>query len=141
MRPGEPARMQATINVTPLVDVVLVLLIIFMVVAPGMMKPGPEIDLPNTAKPPEQGDARERLLVTVDERGALWIDDQQVTPDRFGDSLRLAAGGMSDAKVVIQGDASLRFGDVRHTMVAVEEAGFKDVGLIAERAGSKAQGN
>jgi biopolymer transport protein ExbD len=133
--------MQATINVTPLVDVVLVLLIIFMVVAPGMMKPGPEIDLPNTAKPPEQGDARERLLVTVDERGALWIDDQQVMPDRFGDSLRLAAGGMSDAKVVIQGDASLRFGDVRHTMVAVEEAGFKDVGLIAERAGSKAQGN
>ena len=140
MRPGEPARMQATINVTPLVDVVLVLLIIFMVVAPGMMKPGPEVDLPKTSTPPEQGDARDRLLVTIDERGALWIDDQQVTPDRFGDSLRLAAGGMQDTKVVIQGDARLRFGDVRHAMVAVEEAGFKDVGLIAERAG-KAQRN
>ena len=126
--------MQATINVTPLVDVVLVLLIIFMVVAPGMMKPGPEVDLPKTSTPPEQGDARDRLLVTIDERGALWIDDQQVTPDRFGDSLRLAAGGMQDTKVVIQGDASLRFGDVRHAMVAVEDAGFKDVGLIAQRA-------
>ncbi len=134
MRPGEPSRLQASINVTPLVDVVLVLLIIFMVVAPGMMKPGPEVDLPKTNTPPEQGDARDRLLVTIDERGALWIDDQQVTPDRFGDSLRLAAGGMQDTKVVIQGDASLRFGDVRHAMVAVEDAGFKDVGLIAQRA-------
>ena len=134
MRPGEPSRLQASINVTPLVDVVLVLLIIFMVVAPGMMKPGPEVDLPKTSTPPEQGDAPDRLLVTIDERGALWIDDQQVTPDRFGDSLRLAAGGMQDTKVVIQGDASLRFGDVRHAMVAVEDAGFKDVGLIAQRA-------
>jgi biopolymer transport protein TolR len=133
--------MQASINVTPLVDVVLVLLIIFMVVAPGMMKPGPEVDLPRTDRPPEQGDARDRLLVTIDQGGALWIDDQQVTPDRFGESLRLAAGGMQDTKVVIQGDARLRFGDVRHTMNAVEDAGFKDVGLIAQRAGSKARGN
>ena len=134
MRPGEPASVQSAINVTPLVDVVLVLLIIFMVVAPGMMKPGPEVNLPKTSTPPEQGDARDRLLVTIDERGALWIDDQQVTPDRFRDSLRLAAGGMEDTKVVIQGDARLRFGDVRHAMVAVEDAGFKDVGLIAQRA-------
>jgi biopolymer transport protein ExbD len=134
MRPGEPSRLQASINVTPLVDVVLVLLIIFMVVAPGMMKPGPEVDLPKTGTPPEQGDARDRLLVTIDAQGTLWIDDQKVTPDGFGDSLRLAAGGMQDTKVVIQGDASLRFGDVRHAMVAVEDAGFKDVGLIAQRA-------
>ena len=134
MRPGEPSRLQASINVTPLVDVVLVLLIIFMVVAPGMMKPGPEVDLPKTSTPPEQGDARDRLLVTIDAQGTLWIDDQKVTPDGFGDSLRLAAGGMQDTKVVIQGDARLRFGDVRHAMVAVEDAGFKDVGLIAQRA-------
>jgi biopolymer transport protein TolR len=99
-----------------------------------MMKPGPEVDLPKTDTPLEQGDARDRLLVTIDAQGALWIDDQKVTPDRFGDSLRLAAGGMEDTKVVIQGDASLRFGDVRHAMVAVEDAGFKDVGLIAQRA-------
>ena len=136
MRPGEPSRMQASINVTPLVDVVLVLLIIFMVVAPGMMKPGPEVDLPKTNTPPEQGDARDRLLVTIDAQGTLWIDDQKVTPEGFGDSLRLAAGGMQDTKVVIQGDAALHFGDVRHAMVAVEDAGFKDVGLIAQRAGT-----
>ena len=141
MRPGEPSRMQASINVTPLVDVVLVLLIIFMVVAPGMMKPGPEVNLPRTARPPEQGDARDRLLVTLDERGTLWIDDQQVTSDGFGDSLRLAAGGVADTKVVIQGDAGRSWGDVRHTMLAVEEAGFKDVGLIAQRADAKAKEN
>jgi biopolymer transport protein ExbD len=133
--------MQSAINVTPLVDVVLVLLIIFMVVAPGMMKPGPEVDLPRTGMPPEQGDARDRLLVTIDERGALWIDDRQVAPEGFGDSLLQAAGGMSDTKVVIQGDASLRFGDVRQAMVAVEEAGFQDVGLIAQRAGPQERGD
>ena len=52
MRLGEPGRMQATINITPLVDVVLVLLIIFMVMAP-QMRTGPEVDLPDTAKPGE----------------------------------------------------------------------------------------
>src|SRR5947208_8043282 len=87
MRLGEPAKMQSNINVTPLVDVVLVLLIIFMVMAPQMRK-GPDVNLPNTAKPTEQGDERGRNLVTVDERGGLWIDDQQVTADHFGEELR-----------------------------------------------------
>ena len=68
MRLGEPARMQAAINITPLVDVVLVLLIIFMVMAPEMRK-GPDVNLPNTAKPVEQGDERGRILVSIDERG------------------------------------------------------------------------
>ena len=67
--------MQAAINITPLVDVVLVLLIIFMVMAP-QMRTGPEVDLPDTAKPRDQGDERGRILVTIDEAGKLWIDDQ-----------------------------------------------------------------
>ena len=60
MRLGEPGRMQAGINITPLVDVVLVLLIIFMVMAP-QMRTGPEVDLPDTAKPRDQGDERGRI--------------------------------------------------------------------------------
>jgi len=63
MRLGEPARMQAAINITPLVDVVLVLLIIFMVMAPQMRK-GPDVNLPNTTKPNAQGDERGRILVS-----------------------------------------------------------------------------
>src|SRR5881628_2656396 len=137
MRLGEPTRMQAAINVTPLVDVVLVLLIIFMVMAPTMRK-GPEVDLPDTAKPREQGDERSRILVTIDEAGGLWIDDQPVVAEHFGESLRAAAGARPDPKVVIRGDARLHIGEVRQAMLAIEQAGFHGVGLIAKRAGAEA---
>jgi biopolymer transport protein ExbD len=140
MRLGEPARMQAAINITPLVDVVLVLLIIFMVMAPQMRK-GPDVDLPDTAKPGEQGDERGRILVSIDEAGGLWIDDQQVAAENFGDALRAAVGGQPDPRVVIRGDARLNFREVRQTMLAIEEAGFRGVGLIAKRAGGEARGD
>src|SRR5262245_17298308 len=131
---GEPAKIRSAINVTPLVDVVLVLLIIFMVMAPNMRKgPGPEINLPATEKPRDQGSG-ERILVTIDERGVLWIEDQQVAAERFGDGLRAAVGTQANPKIVLQGDARLPFGEVRHTMQAIEQAGFQGVALIAERA-------
>ena len=133
MRLGEHGKMQAAINVTPLVDVVLVLLIVFMVMAP-QMRTGPEVDLPQTARPRDQGDERGRILVTLDGDGKLWIDDRQVVPEQFGASLRAAAGDQADPRVVIRSDARLRFGDVRRAMVAIEDAGFRGVGLIADSA-------
>ena len=140
MRLGEPAKMQAAINITPLVDVVLVLLIIFMVMAPQMRK-GPDVDLPDTAKPSEQGDERGRILVSIDEAGGLWIDDQPVAPEHFGESLRAAAANQEEgAKVVIKGDSRLHFHEVREAMVAIEAAGFHGVGLIAKRAGTEKKG-
>jgi len=141
MRLGEPAKMKAVINITPLVDVVLVLLIIFMVMAPQMMRKGPDVDLPDTAKPREQGDERGRILVSVDEAGGLWIDDQEVAPEQFGERLVAAAGTDPDPKVVIRGDARLHFGEIRQAMLAIEQAGFHGVGLIARRAGAEAQGD
>ena len=136
MRLGEPARMQAAINITPLVDVVLVLLIIFMVMAPEMRK-GPDVNLPNTAKPSEQGDERGRILVSIDDAGKLWINDQQVAAEQFGDALRAAVGAEPDPRVVIRGDARLNFRQVKDAMIAIEEAGFRGVGLIAKPAGAK----
>jgi biopolymer transport protein ExbD/biopolymer transport protein TolR len=140
MRLGEPAKLQAAINITPLVDVVLVLLIIFMVMAPQMRK-GPDVNLPNTAKPNEQGDERGRILVSIDEAGGLWIDNQPVAAKYFGDALRAAVGGVPDPKVVIRGDARLNFREVRQVMLAIEQAGFRGVGLIAKRAGAQARGD
>src|SRR5689334_14340028 len=116
MRLGEQTRMQAAINITPLVDVVLVLLIIFMVMAPQMRK-GPEVQLPNTAKPTDQGDERGRILVSIDDVGRLWINDQQVEGEHFGEALRAAVGTETDPKVVVRGDAKLRFREVRQAMV------------------------
>jgi len=138
MRLGEPAKMNAAINITPLVDVVLVLLIIFMVMAP-QMRTGPDVDLPNTTKPVEQGDERGKILVTIDEAGGLWIDDQPISAEQFGEGLRAAVGDEADPKVVIKADARLHFREVRQAMVAVEEAGFHGVGLIAKRAGDEAK--
>src|SRR5262245_43338152 len=100
MQLGEPGKMQAAINITPLVDVVLVLLIIFMVMAPTMMRKGPDVALPETVKPNEQGDERGRIVVSVDAEGGLYIDDQVVRPENFGDSLRAAVGNEPDPKVV-----------------------------------------
>ena len=138
MRLGEPAKMQAAINITPLVDVVLVLLIIFMVMAPQMRK-GPDVHLPNTAKPSNQGDERGRILVSIDETGKLWIDDRPVEPEHFGDALRAAVGSEADPKVVIRGDAKLNFREVRQAMSAIEQSGFRGVGLIAKPAGARGE--
>src|ERR1700758_1991368 len=102
MRPVKPGRVQSAIHVTPLVDAVLVLLIIFMVVAPQMHK-GPDVHLPDTAKPREQGDERGRILVSIDEAGGLWIDDQPVAAEHFGEALRAAVGAEPDPRGGIRG--------------------------------------
>jgi biopolymer transport protein TolR len=136
MRLGDPGKMQATINITPLVDVVLVLLIIFMVMAPQMRK-GPDVNLPNTTKPNAQGDERGRILVSIDEAGGLWINDQAVAAEHLGEALTAAVGAEPDPRVVIRGDAKLSFFQVRQAMLAIEQAGFRGVGLIAKRAGSE----
>jgi biopolymer transport protein ExbD len=135
-RLGESAKLQAAINITPLVDVVLVLLIIFMVMAPQMRK-GPDVNVPNTAKPAQQGDERGRILVSIDESGKLWINDRSVAADQFADALRAAVGAETEPKIVIRGDAKLNFREVRQAMEAVDQAGFSGVGLAAKRAGSK----
>ena len=136
MRLGEPARLQASINITPLVDVVLVLLIIFMVMAPQMRK-GPDVNLPNTTKPNAQGDERGRILVSIDDAGGLWVNDQPVAGEHFAEALNLAVGAEPDPKVVIRGDAKLNFLQVRQAMLAIEQAGFHGVGLISKRAGAE----
>jgi biopolymer transport protein TolR len=138
MRLGEQAKMQAAINITPLVDVVLVLLIIFMVMAPQMRK-GPDVNVPHTTKPASQGDERGRILVSIDDGGKLWIDDRQVAPEQFGEALRAAAGAETDPKVVIRGDAKLNFREVRLAMAAIEESGFRGVGLIAKPTAARGE--
>jgi biopolymer transport protein TolR len=139
MRLGEGAKMQSSINVTPLVDVVLVLLIIFMVMAPQMRK-GPDVHLPKTEKPSSQGDERGRILVSIDEAGGLWINDKPVAAENFGATLRAAVAAETEPKIVIRGDAKLNFRQVRDVMQAVEQAGFRGVGLIAKGRNAGARG-
>ena len=109
MRLGETTQLQSGINITPLVDVVLVLLIIFMVMAPQMRK-GPEVNVPNTAKPTDQGDERGRILVSIDDTGQLWVNDHKVARESFTEAVRDAVAKEENPKVVVRGDAKLNFG-------------------------------
>jgi biopolymer transport protein TolR len=130
---GQPGRMNASINITPLVDVVLVLLIIFMVMAPSMMRKGPDVNLPDTKTPKDQGDERGRIIVSIDQTGQLWVNAQATTADSLGDAVKAAVGNEPDPRVVIRGDARLHFREVRQAMLTIEEAGFHGVGLIARK--------
>src|SRR5258707_9275516 len=131
MRLGEPTPIKAAINITPLVDVVLVMLIIFMVMAPQMRK-GPDVNLPNTTKPNSQGDERGRILVSIDEAGGLWINDQPVAAEHFDETLRAAAGAETNPKIGIRGDAKPNFREGPEGLDAIEQSGFHGVGLIAK---------
>jgi biopolymer transport protein ExbD len=111
-----------------------------MVMAPEMRK-GPDVNVPNTAKPVDQGDERGRILVSIDDSGGLWINDKHVAPENFGDALRAAVGTEKDPKVVIRGDSKLNFREVRKAMIAIEDAGFRGVGLAAKGPNPKAKGD
>jgi biopolymer transport protein TolR len=111
-----------------------------MVMAPQMRK-GPDVHVPKTPKPSQQGDERGRILVSIDEAGGLWIENKPVAAEHFGEALRAAVGAEPDPKVVIRGDANLNFLQVRQAMLAIEQAGFRGVGLIAKGpvAGSRGE--
>ncbi len=139
MQPVKTGNVQAAINVTPLVDVVLVLLIIFMVVVPQLVT-GPGVQLPTTDGPPEKPDDGRQILVAIERGGTIWIDDDALTAAQFAGAIHATAESRADWQVVIKGDARLTFGEVRQAMLAVESAGFKNVGLIAERRGTVEHG-
>jgi biopolymer transport protein TolR len=95
------------------------------------------VNLPDTKTPRDQGDERGRILVSIDQTGQLWVNEQEVAVEGLGDALRAAVGNEPDPRVVIRGDARLHFREVRQAMLTIEEAGFHGVGLIAKRTGAK----
>ena len=132
MQAGSPGKVNSTINVTPLVDVVLVLLIIFMVMAPQLVG-GQKVDLPVTEAPPEKPEDGKQIMVSIEPGGKFWIDEDEVPAGNFQAGMQQVAAERGDWKVVIKGDASLEYGTVKQAMLAVQSAGFKNVGLITER--------
>jgi biopolymer transport protein ExbD len=71
----------------------------------------------------------------------LWVNDQRVARERFTEAVRDAVGNEQNPKVVVRGDAKLNFGEVREAMLALDQAGFRGVGLIAKKAGSEGRGD
>ncbi|MBI3609024.1 MAG: biopolymer transporter ExbD [Nitrospirae bacterium] len=130
-RRGDPGRFLAEINVVPLVDVVLVLLIIFMITAPLMYR-GIDIDLPrssvNTIKP------EERVVLTVSRDRAVFIDKERVPRIGLDDALGKLARSRPDLTVYLRADRDVPYGTVVEVMDAIKHAGIERLGMITEPA-------
>jgi biopolymer transport protein ExbD len=124
------------INVTPLVDVMLVLLIVFMVAAPLMMA-GVPVELPKTSAQ-RLGQPQEPLIVSIDRAGAVFVGDDLIEASLLGQRLGELAGADPDRIVYVRGDRAIAYGEVMHLMGAISSAGFAKVLLIAEAAAATA---
>jgi biopolymer transport protein TolR len=127
---------QSDINVTPLVDVCLVLLIIFMVVTP-LLQSGIPILLPETNKPEKYPEGQKQVKVAIQEDGKIFIGQDWV-PTRAELTKRMEDMLAADPQkeVVIKADRRLKYRDVREVMKALNDAGFTKVGLITMKKGA-----
>ena len=118
------------INVTPLVDVMLVLLIIFMVTAP-ILQQGVSVDLPQVSSGPLAGQ-EEQLVVNVAKGGQFFLNDTPMTAEQLTSKLRAIAAARPDRQLYVRADQSVPYGDVMRVMGAVHDAGLVRVGLVTE---------
>jgi biopolymer transport protein ExbD len=123
---------KAEINVTPLVDVCLVLLIIFMVITP-MLQKGKPVTLPVTSNPVAHPDSDDQLLVSITKDGGVWLDRNQIPKDLFMNKMTEEYQRSATKSVIVKADKSLTFGDVKDVMLLLNKAGFEQVGLVTER--------
>lgn len=126
------------INVTPFVDVMLVLLVIFMVTAP-MLTVGVPVDLPKT-KAAKMNDQVEPLVVTVDANGKSYLQETELEGDALIERLIGVSGSNPDAKIYVRGDQKINYGRVMEIMGIISAAGFNKVSLIAEMPSGPSKG-
>jgi biopolymer transport protein TolR len=122
----------AAINVTPLVDVMLVLLVIFMVTAP-MMQQGVEVDLPKATTAPLKG-STEQIVVSLDKTGTIFIGSgNKVELPELADKVKaiFANRPEEERKIYIKGDTSLGYGRIMEVMSALHAGGITQIGLVS----------
>ena len=118
------------INVTPFVDVMLVLLIVFMVTAP-LLTVGVPIELPETQANPIQGDS-EPLTVSVAPDGLIFLQETEIELDTLAPKLIAIANEGYDQRIFVRGDRSVGYGDVMRVMGVLNKAGFRRIALVTE---------
>jgi len=124
---------KADINVTPLVDVVLVLLIIFMVVTP-MIARGVNVELPITIHHDRKNDDNRDIIVSIDRQGAVYVDADKVPAERLGAAIAEERRRHPGKGVFIKADSRISYGQARRAMEAARAAGAEDVQLGTEEA-------
>ena len=127
LRSRRGSTMLGEINVTPLLDVVLVLLLVFMVTAP-MMSRGIDVSLPVANQPQIQQEDRITVSVSADNR--VYVGDQPVNIVLLEDKVRALAGGRPDAVVYLRADESLRYGNVIKVVDVIKRAGVDRIGFV-----------
>jgi len=130
----QKAGLNSEINVTPLVDVCLVLLIIFMVVTPLLQK-GVAVNLPVTTDPEKTPDTEKQLQISVKADGSVYVGPNVVRKDEVKSQLEELYKKDSGREIAVKGDRLVKYGDVLDVLKACRDVGFNDVGLIAQKQG------
>lgn len=127
---GYSNRLMSDINVTPFVDVMLVLLVIFMVTAPMMLQ-GVEVDLPETTSQPLFS-KKENLIISINNKNQVFINDFQVTLDFLQEKLKKILEGRENREVYLRADKEISYGFVVRVMSELKGAGVENLGMVTE---------
>jgi biopolymer transport protein TolR len=119
------------INVTPMVDVMLVLLVIFMVTAP-LLTVGVQVDLPQTAANAIR-EQTEPLAVSINAQGQIYLQDTEIELDSLAPRLKAITGSNPDARIYVRGDKAIDYGRVMEVMGTINAAGFNKVALVTQQ--------
>ena len=128
---GSKGSLKADINVTPLVDVMLVLLIIMMLIAP-MLQKGVNVTLPIASNPLAKPDNQTQTVVAVDSQNQMWINGLQVSKADFVDRIKSLLEDKTDRTVLIKGDQDASYSAIMQAMDYLHEAQIEDIGLITD---------
>jgi biopolymer transport protein TolR len=127
--PQRDAAVLAQINVTPLVDVMLVLLVIFMVTAP-IIQQGVQVNLPQ-AKAGAIPGTEELLVVTIAKDGKIYLNDNPMSPGELGQKLRAIRKLQADKQVYLRADQDVKYGVVMKTIAEIKQAGIERLGMVS----------
>jgi biopolymer transport protein TolR len=130
-RHSKRAKPMSEINVTPMVDVMLVLLIIFMVTAP-LLTVGVQVDLPKTKASIIRGED-EPLAITVDAEGQVYLQETEIDLEGLLPRLNAITGNNPNVRIFVRGDASVNYGRVMEVMGTINAAGYRKVALVTEQ--------
>ncbi len=136
-RHGKRSVPMSEINVTPMVDVMLVLLIIFMVTAP-LLTVGVQVDLPKTKASIIRGED-EPLAITVNAEGQVYLQETEIELEGLLPRLNAITGNNPDVRIFVRGDASVNYGRVMEVMGTINAAGYRKVALVTQQGKVKSR--
>ena len=124
------SELKSEINITPLVDVMLVLLIVFMIAAP-LLSVGVPVNLPKT-EAKSLLSQKDPLTITIDSTGKIFIQDEEVLSEQLAAKLNAIIDNGYEEKIYIRGDRSTEYGKILKVMARINTAGFENIGLVTD---------